>query len=72
MQLGQVIRERRAMLGLTQHALSVKSGVAYYTIRALETGTQRTTTFQIALALLKALDVPESQLYEIAEQGCEV
>jgi transcriptional regulator with XRE-family HTH domain len=57
---GQLIRERRNALGLTQAELAQKVGCAAITIRKIEADALRPST-QMAELIAQALDIPEAE-----------
>ena len=61
--MGYRIKDLREAKGLTQEALSTKSGVSRATIWALETGEERTTTTKTLMKLAKALDTTVDALF---------
>ncbi len=64
--LGRALRERRDELGLTQEALSLRTGVPQRRIWELEAGIGNPTA-RTLLRLVSGLDLPCSQLFARAE-----
>lgn len=60
------MRIRREALGWSQRALASKAGVDPKTVSLIERGTRNPTLFTLSL-LASALDLPLSQVMEIAE-----
>nr|WP_246344892.1 helix-turn-helix transcriptional regulator [Conexibacter arvalis] len=65
--LGVALRERRDELGLTQEAVSLRTGVPQRRIWELEAGIGNPTA-RTLLRLVAGLDMPCSQLFIRAEQ----
>lgn len=64
--LGRALRERREALGLTQEAVSLRTGVPQRRIWELEAGVGNPTT-RTLLRLVAGLDIPCSVLFARAE-----
>jgi transcriptional regulator with XRE-family HTH domain len=58
MRFGELIRSERLRKGIMQVTLSRQSGVSVPTLVRLESGRQRTTTFEKGLALCMVLGIP--------------
>ncbi len=65
--LGQALRERREELGLTQEALSLRTGVPQRRIWELEAGIGNPTA-RTLLRLVSGLSAPCSRIFARAEQ----
>ena len=59
---GQIVKERRNSLGLTQAELARRVGCAVVTVRKIEYDALRPSV-QIAERLAKALNIPEEEQY---------
>lgn len=68
--LGVALRERREELGLTQEALSLRTGVPQRRIWEVEAGAGNPTA-RTLLRLVRGLDMPCSQLIARAERIAE-
>jgi DNA-binding XRE family transcriptional regulator len=69
--LGGALRERRVRLGLTQEAVSLRTGVPQRRIWELEAGIGNPTA-RTLLRLVSGLDMPCSALFARAEQLAEL
>lgn len=73
--VGQRVRQRRWMLGLTQHQLAERVGIRFQQIQKYETGENRMSASRL-WSLAKALGVPIAYFYEglegAAPAGSEV
>lgn len=65
--LGRALRDRRDELGLTQEAVSLRTGVPQRRIWELEAGIGNPTA-RTLLRLVSGLDMPCSELFSRAEQ----
>lgn len=65
--LGRALRDRRDELGLTQEAVSLRTGVPQRRIWELEAGIGNPTA-RTLLRLVSGLDMPCSELFARAEQ----
>jgi transcriptional regulator with XRE-family HTH domain len=65
--LGRALRERREALGLTQEAVSLRTGVPQRRIWELEAGIGNPTA-RTLLRLVSGLDMPCSELFARAEE----
>ncbi|ADB50252.1 helix-turn-helix domain-containing protein [Conexibacter woesei] len=65
--LGRALRERREELGLTQEAVSLRTGVPQRRIWELEAGIGNPTA-RTLLRLVSGLDMPCSELFTRAER----
>ena len=63
---GAALRERRAVLGLSQESLAARAGLDRTYVGGLERG-ERNPTLRVIWQLAESLDVPASQLLAHAE-----
>jgi transcriptional regulator with XRE-family HTH domain len=59
-----VLRQQRAMLGLTQAEVAKRAGVTRFYISLLESGTRRAPSLPVRKRLAKALGVPLTTLLD--------
>ena len=65
---GKVVRERRKQLGISQEALSFRSGVHRTFISEIERGL-KSPTLHTVFALAEALQIQASELIRLTEQA---
>ena len=65
---GKVVRERRKQLGISQEALSFRSGVHRTFISEIERGL-KSPTLHTVFALAEALQIEASELIRLTEQA---
>ncbi len=61
--VGQRLRQRRSLLGMTQQKLAVAVGIKFQQIQKYESGANRVSASRL-FALAQALDVPVSYFFE--------
>ena len=70
--VGQRVRQRRWMVGMTQQQLGNKVGIKFQQIQKYETGTNRISASRL-WDIAAALDVPVSFFFEgLGEEGVEL
>jgi transcriptional regulator with XRE-family HTH domain len=67
---GEILRERRSLLGLTQAELARRAGCSPITIRKLEGDSLRPSSVQLAELLALALDIPEPEQLAFIRLRC--
>jgi transcriptional regulator with XRE-family HTH domain len=66
--VGQRVRLRRTLLGMTQEALAEKLGISFQQIQKYEKGTNRVSASRL-YAMGNALEVPVSYFFDGLEDG---
>jgi transcriptional regulator with XRE-family HTH domain len=66
--LGNRVRRRRRLLGLTQHQLAEKVGVRFQQVQKYECGSNRMSAARL-WQLAKALEVPVAYFYDGLSDG---
>ena len=69
--VGQQIRRRRWMVGITQQKLGVAVGIKFQQIQKYETGMNRVSASRL-YEIAKAMEVPVSYFFEGLEDGVAV